>query len=545
MNMKQLRKKHNRYRCLKTISYLLGFPLFILLVLIGSMCLFSGEAYTDVKWYGVIACVALWLVSVVVQIVISLITKNYNARTAFMLIVSVLLVIGGSVLCDLVVSKKYDEVAKEYAQYGVELDTYKHDAGWITTWTGGKKSVVKEYAENVDDFLRIYNIEYKSSNFGTYNANKGDDIDNYKAENDGSKEGMTDADFVLSKVVYDKEADAYYSVNGMYADGYIFGYKQALEVLINYHQSKFDIEHDKIETKVLDEDKMAEKEEGEEPTEDDYVTKVTYKENLKNADEELAKALKALDSDPDWIAYKNSAEYQEVYKKGGKAYSYMISVERIDKLLSALGGNKTTASIVTIVGNAMKSVGEILEKYGLTGNNLKSLSVEKLLSILNDLLSTMSEDSAVVELLAGFGIDANKPITEDVLLDLLANFSYYQYPTLRPKFSFIQDETLRTYAEAQYYAETHGALVGSVLIGDRIGHVTMSTSGYSSEYAYDLTELYTLKAQGELSKYYPFMIMRKYGFICAGIIAVMTVLFYLNKRKEDEMFEIISNGGRR
>lgn len=528
MNMTKLRRKHNRYRCLKTISYLLGFPLFIVLTIVGSMCLFKWDAYTDIKWYGIIACAAMWLVSVVLQIIISLITKSYNARTMFMLIVSVLLVLGGSVFCDIYVGKKYDEIAKEYAQYGVELNTYKYESGWVETWTKGKDGVATKYGADVAEFCEIYNIGYKSKNYGDYNGNKIDDIANAKA-NGIAKKDMTDADYVLSKVTYDKKEDAYYSINGLYADGFIFGYKQALDILIDYNQAKYDIEHDRVEK-----------------TDKDGNVTVTYELNGKNADEELDKALKALDSDSEWIAYKNSAEYKEVYGNGGKAYTYMLNIERLDKILGALGKGVANSSVIGTLEKLGIDINGLLESVGLSKNDLTSLSVEKLLEVINGLLEGMSAEEGLGATLAGMGIDVTKPITEEQLLDILANFSYYQYPTLKPKFSFIKDETLRTYALANYYATVHGANVGSVLIGENIGHVTMSTSGYPADrFAYSLTELYTLKARGELAQYYPFMLARKFGYICAGIIALMTVLCYVNKRKEDEAFALIVNGGRR
>ena len=527
MNMTKLRRKHNRYRCLKTISYLLGFPLFILLTIVGSMCLFRWDAYTDIKWYGIIACAAMWLLSVALQIIISLITKSYNARTMFMLIVSVLFVLGGSVFCDIYVGKKYDEIAKKYAQYGVELNTYKYESGWVETWTKEKKGTATKYGEDVYAFCEIYNIEYKSKNYGDYNGNKIDDIANAKA-NGKAKKDMTDADYVLSKVTYDKKEDAYYSINGLYADGFIFGYKQALDILVDYNQAKFDIEHKKVET-----------------TDKDGNVTVTYELNGKKADEELDKALKALDGDSEWIAYKNSAEYQEVYGKGGKAYTYMLNVERLDKILGALGTGVVNSSVLTDIGKFV-DVDGLLASVGLSKNDLKSLSVDKLLDVVNGLLKGLSAEEGIGAVLAGMGIDVTKPITEEHLLDILANFSYYQYPTLKPKFSFIKDETLRTYALANYYATVHGANVGSVLAGDNIGHVTMSTNGYPADrFAYSLTELYTLKARGELAQYYPFMLARRFGYICAGIIALMTVYYYLNKRKEDEAFALIVNGGRR
>lgn len=493
MNMSKLRKKHNRYRSLKTLSYLLGFPLLILLVLIGSMSLFEGDAFSDTKWYGVIVCVAIWAVSVVLQIVISLITKSYNGRTLFMLIVSLVLLVGGSVFFDLYAEGKIDDINEEYAAHGVQVDSYKYQAGWVVTWTD-RDGLANKYVDDVNRFCAVYNIGYKSSNYGKVNG-------------DGSE------------ITYDKDADAYYSPNGMYADGYIFGFKQAVQVLIDYNQSKFDIENDWQEA-VMDGDKIKQE--------------AQFVANGKDADEELAKALAALDTDSKWLAYKNSAEYKAAYGDDGTAYKFMLNAERLDNLIRALAKGLSKTTIFDKLANLGINVDSLLSNFGIKVDDLKNLTL----------------DSAI-ELINGMGL-FEEEVSEEMLLDLMQSFSYYQSPTVKPKFAFIEDETLRTYAYANYYGTVHGANVGSVLVAkddgkpetiENIGHVTMDSSGYPADrFAYTLTELYELQARDAVANpYYALMMARRYMMLCSGIVAVMSVLFYHFKRKERDIAEVIDN----
>ena len=485
MNISKLRKKHNRYRCLKTISYLLGFPLFVLLVLIGSMALFEGDAFSDTKWYGVLVAVAVWAVSIILQIVISIITKSYNGRTLFMLIITLVVMVGGSIFFDFYATKKIDEVPAEYEKYGVEVDSYKYQTGWVITWTS-RDGLANQFVDDVNRFCEIYNIEYKSSNFGKVNG-------------DGSN------------ITYDKEADAYYSENGLFADGYIFGFKQAVQVLIDYNASKFAIENDWKETN-------AETKEGK------------YVANGKNADEELEKALAKVDSSAEWISYRKTEEYIAAYGPDGRAYKHMLNVDRLAELVVKLSEGLSASGLLdnSIISGALNGV---LADWGLSVDDLKSLTLDKVIDLINQT-----------------GLLGETEVTVDMVMDLLEDFSFYQDPAVKPKFAFIEDETIRTYAYANYYATVHGANVGSVLIGDNIGQVTMDASGYPGTMGYTLEQLYDLQARDEVgNSLFGFMIARRYALVCAGITALMIVLFYFYKRKEDETFAQIVNGkgGRR
>lgn len=486
MNLKTLRKKQNRYRVLKTISYLLGLPLFVVVVFVASIPFMNADAFGETKYYGLIIAAGIWLVSIVLQIIISLITKSFTARTLFMVIVTLIFTVGGSIFCDYYLNGKIEEINENevYASHEVELDGIRYQAGWVITWTGNKASLTDEYVGEIGKFCSIYNINYKSQLYG------GTDDDGNDINPDGSI------------VTYVKEDDAYYSPNGLYADGYVFGVKQALKVIIDYNQSKFDIEHDEVKG-----------EDGE----------ISYKKNGKDADEELEKALQKVENSSEWKSYKNSPEYVAAYGKDGTAYKFMLNEDRLVALISKLS---TALGKTNILDNSL--IKSALEGFGISVSDLKNLTLDKVVDIVN-----------------GLGL-FDDPISKDTILELLHNFSYYQAPTVKPKFAFIEDDTIRTYAYANYYGTVHGANVASVLIAktdkDGLGHVVMGDNGYPASFAYSLEDAYKLQAQDSFAHtYYPILVARRFAIVFAGISAAMFALFYYFKRKERVMAMAIDN----
>jgi hypothetical protein len=130
-------------------------------------------------------------------------------------------------------------------------------------------------------------------------------------------------------------------------------------------------------------------------------------------------------------------------------------------------------------------------------------------------------------------------------LSLTSNLFFYQSPTVKPVFDFIKDETLKSYAYAKYYATVHGANVGSVLIGNNIGGVTFTSSGYPATHAFSLQELYQLKMDNSyIPRAYPLFAVRRYMYVLGGVMVIMVALYYHNSRKQDEAFMQMT-GGRR
>ena len=504
----KLIKQRDRNRVLKNVAYLAAFPLFIIVVFLGSIPFMHANGFGSTKYYGVLVAIAAWLAVTVFQIVISIFTRNFTARAVIMVILTLIVMVGGSVFFDFWATKKVDAAREAYARDVYSIDesveltltndkvsyvvgegdkaktitlampmrNFKNQVNSYSPWTS-KSGLADEFSGAVSEMCRVYNIGYTSEVKGSVNT-------------DGSKYGkartVTDADGNEVLEYWFGEKGDVYKENGLYADGYIFSVPVALEILITY-----------------------------------YETQNYYAEQGKDADALLDAALIKASASSEYKAYKRTDEYKEAYEgKNAKVASYKITEERLDAMVKALGQGLYDTGLHSTVNTIARFAAGIT----LSDKQYKNLSVDELLSIAK-----------------GLGIDLDK----ESVMEVLAPFSNYEYSNVLPVMNFIEDETLRTYAYAKYFGETHGANVGSALIPSvkkdatgkkeygKIGHITMSTSGLSyEENAFTLEESYLLRAQcGYAPTMFPLFAARRYAYIFAGIIALMYALFYYAKMK--------------
>ncbi len=202
----------------------------------------------------------------------------------------------------------------------------------------------------------------------------------------------------------------------------------------------------------------------------------------------------------------------------------MLTIDRLNKILSVLGRELEpfAPDLATLVGLAG------MDEFASFFTHLnEDLTVEQIVDVINDL-----------DL-----FDA--PITESDLAEILKEFSFYQSPQARPIFEFIEDKQLREYGYAQYYATVHGAKVGSTLIGDNLGKVTMDFSGFPADHGYTLEELYELRADlSYKSTLYPLMAARRYMYLLAILVGASCILFYYFQNKEKAAFDDMVQGGK-
>lgn len=553
MDVNKMRKKHKQYSFLQTLCYLLGFPLLILLVFFGSTSMIYDDAFTKTRLYGLAAVVAIWLIVTLLQIIVCIVSKNKSTRTVWSMLFAIIFVIGGAFAFDIYAEKQIESVQEEYAAYkGVEVKDYKYQINYYETITSNKTDLTDKYSDMVNEFCTIYNVGVTSK---VYNKEKNADG---------------------SAVTQDKKTKAYLSPNGMYADGYIFSMEEAVEILITINE-----------------------------------TRAKFAAKDKDADVELEAALAVAKASSEWTAYKNTAEYKAAYGAEGTAYKHMLTMDKLDNILAILGkhvdkllGNALIGGILQdLIPSDFKSLVGLLDEdlnlatlctainnlelgviLGLVEGTIKGID-ESLLDVVYDALLPVlnyATDSVLTvetlkamtisELLADINFNKLNNVTKAIGLDLTAyeavfthgitpafveelvttlpltsNLFFYQSPTTKPIMEFIADDEMRAYAYAKYYATTHGANVGSVLLGDNIGAVTFSSSGHpSSTFAYDLTKLYQLKAYNSyVPKYFPLFAARRYMYVCGGLIAMMMALYYHNARKKEEVFALIAKGGRK
>lgn len=517
MDAKKLIKQRDRNRVLQAIAYCAGFPLLIVMVFIGSIPFMGEAAFGVTQYVGVIISIVAWLVVSIFQILITLITKNFSARAVMVVIVTLVVMAGGSVVFDLWAEKEVDnarisyvrdiegldeetEVTVDATSYSYQITkgddketitgtmpikNFRNQINAYVPWTN-KSGLVDSFNSSIDDFMRVYNVNYEYMCKGNVNT----DGSTYgKARTVEDKDGKQVAEYWFGE-----KADVY-KENGLYADGYVFSVPVAMEILIAY-----------------------------------YSTQEYYAEKDKDADEELAKALEEVADSKEWKNYIKTDEYKDAYGVNGTASNYMITIERLGTIINALGKGLYEEEIYEMLTTNPAFVGILggfginFEELGITEETIMNLSLEN-----------------IMDIVSGFGLS----FTEDDILGLLSGFSSYQVSNVLPQMYFIEDEMLRTYAYAKYFGETHGANVGSVLIPSKtvetdgtvtygnVGHVTMSTSGvpYAGN-GLTLSELYLLRAQcSYIPDLYPLFASRRYSYIFAGIIALCFVIFYYAKLK--------------
>jgi len=581
MNTAKLRKKYNRKRVFKAVSYLLGFPLFLLLTFVGSMVFFKTDGFASTKLTGLIAVIVLWAATTVVQIVVSIFSKKLNTRTLASVLAVVILVVGGAVVFDYAyANKKIEKLQEKYAlNTGVKIQNYNK---MINTYAGffpedfsaiGSTETARYNAE-ISRFEAVYNVSFKGSVYGDNNT-------------DGSE------------YYYDKKAGAYLSENGMYADGYVFGVKQAVDILVDYHTAPiryFIKNSSRLETRLRDvmQKEKSRRADPDNPSPPTVQLTGMQRDEIKmfaaidletvsvfpTPSELLAFGLNKIMEDDYKTAlkssavdreYKNQEGYDEAYGLDGTAYNYMFNEVRLNALVASIGKGLvafsdkvgTNALIINalkgivpgeVSGNTVLDIINALADVSYGRNDYLNLRASDIVEILAniDLGDGQKIDVSILESLGlgispeDIGLSEGDAFTVNSLLKLLELFVYYQSPSIRPKFTFIEDEDIVTYARAKYYAITHGGNIGSVLIGDRVGAVTMMTSGYGSEYAFTLTELYQLQADLEyIPSLFPLFAVRRYAYVCGGLTAMSFIFYYNKKKQEDEIFNDIqdSRGG--
>jgi hypothetical protein len=510
-----------------------------------------GKAFTDTKYYGLIAVAILWVVVTILQVLFSMLCRNKNGRAMFGMIITLVVIIGGAVVFDILAEKQFQKVEEVNQTYGVTMKDYKHQINYYETLTKGKGDLTDSYNSTVDRFTSVYNIGVKGQCYS----------DDYNMDG--------------SKPVYDEKRDAYFSPNGMYADGYVFSMNEAIDILITYHQ-----------------------------------TQENYAKKKKDVDVELKSAIEQVKASSEYKTYQNTEEYKKAYNTtNGTAYNHMLTIDQVDAILSSIGkglGSLTSNNIIkSIIPESLTAIVNIINKdlsievLVDTINNLELGTVLSLVSFEEELMDVIYEalipimeyvtipettlqfdsvenfktsisaltvknllnqlDFDKINTTAGnFGLELTdyktvfengltKEFVENLVYDLslTSNLFFYQSPEVRPVFYFIKDEEIKAYAYAKYYATVHGANVGSVLIGNDIGAVTFSSSGYPASHGFSLQELYQLKMDSSyIPKAYPLFAVRRYMYALGGLMVIMVALYYHNARKQEEAFMQMT-GGRR
>ena len=521
--MVKTRRKITALRVLQVLFYALGFPLFVHLVLLAS------SSYRDSffvsgfgAWKPVIYAAVLWAVVILAQLLFRAVCrKNRMARSVLVALVAAVITVGPIMYCDFILKNDYEADAAAALEKGVEIPSYESAITSFDEYVATTNSEIQQ-------FIDVFYLE----TFGSRNYNKGGNTDGTLSGNSDAEAPYNELPYTI-EVEYDEENDIYYSPNGMFVDGYRFGYYAAKQVLTDYYSNKLNYE----------------------PRNKDD-----------NIDVYLGEVLAELEANPnsDWNKYKrgaaessfamedfhyiySSSEYDNAYGENGTANKYFLTRERVDEIIEVLAG--ALASQSTLINNIINSLNffdlgpefEII--IGLVKGlmaDIGSLDTDKLLDILNDtVITTEGGEQTLAELVFGLlGMEVEGELTWEMLQELLVSsaISVYISPSTYPIYYFIEDEGLKDYAYAKYYATVHGAKLGSVLVDESpkngveyVGHVTMSSSGtinpYTGAELLSLFEKWDTEEEIQ-GKYYPFFIVRSTLIKMSAVIVFTLIAAY-------------------
>lgn len=492
--MGKVKRKISVLRALQVAFYALGFPLFVHLVVLASKTV-RENPLSEVSQMATIIALVMWAVVILAQLIMrALCRKNRMARAVVCSLIAAVITIAPIVYSDFVLKESFNEAKAEAEEAGVTgIEHYEHQ---ITDY----QKYASEFTAEVNEFMGIFNLtEFNGKDFNASGKNT-----------DGSE------------VIYSEEDKAYYSPNGMYSDGYLFSYKQAVKVLTDYYENKY-----------------------------------AYEDAGKDIDVELAKAIAELESNKnsDWNKYKRGAsessfamedfeyisssdEYELAYGDEGTANKYFITEERLDAILSTLGEKLGDNEKIDYFLFAIGLVVDIPDGLDIGALLSKDLDAETILDVINGLELGKTLNGLV-------GVEGDE-FTSESLFGLLADYSSYQSPTTYPVYYFIEDEALRDYAYARYYAKIHGGNVGSVLVGsvDENGVETVGCiglSGVSNANPYTGREMLNMFKKWEfqetlINDYYPMFAVRSIALKMSAAIVFTLLASYFFAEKVDEQY---------
>ena len=490
--MDKIRKKIRIQRVLQVVFYALGFPLFVHMVMLTARPVQESYLVGDINAYlAIIIAAVMWVVVILAQLLFRAICKkNRMARAVWVALIAAIITIAPVVYCDFMVKGEYNALVDKYVEEGLsENDFYNYEKA-LTKYT----EMAEETNKDIDEYVEVFNLDPGALEGRNYGPN-----------GDGSEYYL------------DEEAQAYYSPNGMFSDGYLFSLKQAIAVQKAY-----------------------------------YENKLAFEAEGKDIDVELAKALVELEDDPysDWRKYQEGAsessfkmegfsyitspdEYELAYGEDGYAKKFYVTSDRLDAIASVIGGKLGSCEEIGNLLSILTGTGLVTLPEGLDIDSLltENLTVEKLIETINGL----GLGKTIADLI-GTGKDT---ISEEDLMGLLESYSNYQSPSTYPIFYFLEDEALREYAYANYYGTIHGGKVGAVLVGENVGLMNLDNmSGTKNPYsASGLLKMFKMwDAQTELiNDFYPIFAVRAISLkMSAAIVFCLLAAYWFTAKIDDE-----------
>ncbi len=497
--MDKIKRKINVLRVLQVVFYALGFPLFIHMVMLTNKPVQESYLATGLNGYmAIIIAAIIWVVVILVQLLFRAICrKNRMARAVWVALFATVLTLAPILYCDFVLKGQYDAMVDKYVEETSLTEGHFYNYEKIITPYNFKQELEKTNTE-FETYVKTFNL-----NLSVLEGK------NYGPNGDGSQ------------YTFNEEEQAYYSPNGMFADGYLFSAKQAIAVQRAY-----------------------------------YKNQLAYAAEGKDIEVELAKALVELETNAssDWNKYKNGAsessfkmegfeyinspeEYEEAYGEDGYAKKFYVTDDRLDAIASLIGGTLGNSKEVK---NLINMLPTLLSMFGLEVD----IDLDAIQSIMNedltvDQLIGFINDLGLGKTLAGLIGTGSDTITKADLMGLLEGYSNYQSPSTYPIFYFLEDEGLREFAYANYYGKIHGGKVGAVLVGENVGLMNLDNmAGTKNPYSAQglLTMFDRWDAQAELIEtFYPMVMVRTIALkMSASIVFCLLAAYWFSAKVEEQ-----------
>ncbi len=489
----KIKRKAMYWRILKVLFYVVGLPLLVYLVKEAAES-YPTTSYLVGNGQLLVQYIAIALVAIfAIQILLALVLKSKKAKAIIVSILALSVTIAPIAYSEIIVKDQYNTVRDEI------IETYGTDIGSWEKQIYSFESNANNYVASVEEFCDYFYIDYTGKSYGK--------------NTDGSE----------VTTVTEGTSTVYLSANGMYADGYVFGYEQAREIMETY-----------------------------------YGVATAYAEQGLDVEDVLAEELESLYSvGSDYYYYcigksddyiSSADEWELAYGENGTAVGYSLidigydgvySYEKLDEILGVLGTaiseSKDLNTLLGIVGTLLPTLAGLL---GLDEEIVDLISGIDLQALLANPDLCIAD---VEPLLAMFGLDL---VT---LFDLLYQYSNYQSPTTYSVYHFIEDDDLQAYAFAKYYGLIHGSKVGSVLVSaftvnedgtltlsNNVGEVSFDSSG-NEPLSWEKLQA-TFEAQDIYAMYvadiFPYLVARNYFYIFSGIVALGIIFSYYCAEKE-------------
>lgn len=239
---RQLRNKVKQYRATKVVFYLLGLPLFVLVVFLSSIRFIGNDPFTgNSEWatqlgffkdinilftspalYGVWIAFGMWLLIAIVHIILSKTVKSRRARTLSVVAFTLVVMLGGMFVIDGVLGAKVAAIA-ENAPSGVVVQDYKSQLSYYRTVSSGKHSanMTELLIDQVETLEKVYHVEMEGVNkTGVAGAISNKPVTYYDIISDDGERGV-DISFRLNAAKNKYELDYSGSGNEFAGDGEI------------------------------------------------------------------------------------------------------------------------------------------------------------------------------------------------------------------------------------------------------------------------------------------------------------------------------------